>query len=141
MSAASNAKNLTCEYCNRSVRDCICIAEAEVYYSREGLCAGCGMKNDACICGMCRACDKRADDCVCLCERCKYPGNACRCYEGYEDHPDALACPHCYSDPCECEKVARQKDLNREADATCDDCGRHHKLCRCGHPTEEERDD
>jgi hypothetical protein len=105
-----------------------------------GLCVGCDKKTDACICDKCRTCTKRVDDCVCPCKTCKYPGNACRCYEGYEEHPDALCCTHCYSNPCECEKMARQKDLNAQKDDTCYDCGRHHKLCRCGRSAEEEDD-
>ena len=147
--AGMTRKDVTCDYCDRLIRDCMCVtAPTHGRYCDDcgrarpycicgmGLCVGCDKKTDACVCDKCRACTKRVDDCVCPCKDCKYPGNACRCYEEEERDPDE--CPRCYSNPCECEKLARQKDLNREATVTCSECGFHSTRCQCGRPEEDD---
>ena len=149
--AASKPKGMTlkdvmCDYCDKNIRDCMCVTapthsrycdtcgRARPYcVCADGLCdGGCDKKADACACPKCRTCTLRVDKCVCPCKDCKYPMNACRCYEGYEEpHPDTLCCPRCYSDPCECEARGRQQDLNRATDYDCSHCGEHFKYCQC----------
>jgi hypothetical protein len=134
---------LTCDYCDRSIRDCICITTVETH-SRycDGCgrakqyctcCGGCRKPTDECECHLCSKCKREHDKCVCVCRGCSYVGAACRCYEGVDEepHPDTLCCAHCYSDPCECDKVAEQKDRNRMADETCAGCDEHYKRCAC----------
>jgi hypothetical protein len=117
-----------CDACGRARQFCICTADPR--------CGGCMKPEAECDCGQCRKCKRPTEHCVCVCRSCSYVGAACRCYEyaDMEPHPDTLCCPHCYSDPCECEKLARQKDRNREAEETCPKCENHYKHCRCGAP-------
>jgi hypothetical protein len=110
-------KDVSCDYCTKPIRDCECLA-----LPADGLyCDG--------VCGVCHA---KSYECVCPCATCKYPADACRCDEEYESHPDALCCPHCYSDPCECEADAKQRDLNASKEYDCPRCGNDVKQCRCG---------
>ena len=138
-------KDVTCDYCNKLISECMCCTapthsrycddcgRARPYcICGEVMCAGCDRTTAECLCGKCRKCDQVSDKCVCPCPTCKYPGDKCRCYEGYEEpHPDTLCCPHCYSDPCECEADAKQRDLNRATDYDCPRCGDSVKYCRC----------
>jgi hypothetical protein len=96
-----------------------------------GLCGGCDKAVAECVCGKCSKCAQRVDKCVCVCPSCNKV--VCHCYEGYEEEArDPDECPRCYSNPCECDKIAEQKDRNRAAAFTCGDCGEHVKYCRCG---------
>ena len=137
-------KDVTCDYCNKLTSECMCCTAPthsrycddcgrarQFCLCAEGVCSGCRAKSYECVCDKCSTCTKRVDECVCLCKDCKYPGSACRCYEEYEPHPDALCCPHCYSDPCECDKIAKQRDLNASKDYDCPRCGDSIKYCRC----------
>ena len=141
-------KDVTCDYCNKLISECMCVTAP----THSRYCDTCGRARPYCICSdptvckdcerttadcacapLCRKCGQASDKCVCPCPTCKYPGDKCRCYEGYEEpHPDTLCCARCYSDPCECEANARQQDLNREVDYDCPSCGDHYKYCRCG---------
>lgn len=137
-------KDVTCDYCDKLISECMCCTAPthsrycddcgrarQFCLCAEGVCGGCRAKSYECVCDKCRTCTKRVDECVCPCVTCKYPGNACRCYEEYEPHPDALCCSHCYSDPCECEANARQRDLNASKDFNCPSCSDNAKYCRC----------
>ena len=134
-------KDLMCDYCDKNIRDCMCVtapthgrycddcgrARPYCICSDPTLCVGCERKHTECDCAKCRTCAKRVEECIYLCEDCKYPRNACRCYTEYEAHPDTLCCARCYSDPCECEAHGRQEDLNRTVE--CPYCGSDAKYC------------
>ena len=136
-------KDVTCEYCDTLIAECLCLtAHASSRYCddcgrarpycicMEGFCGGCDKPVAECVCGKCAKCSLRVDKCVCECSACKYPGVACRCYEGYEER-DTDECPHCYSSPCECEAISRQRDLNATKDYDCPGCGEDASHCRC----------
>lgn len=156
----TTTKDVTCEYCDKPVRECMCCAPQyydcgrDRMFCAEGVCSGCRAKSHECVCGTCRTCGLRSDKCVCPCDTCKYPGDKCRCDEEREPHPDSLCCAFCYSDPtnlrpqvygakpsprtpyagmdpCECEAVAKQRDLNAAKDYDCPRCGESAKYCRC----------
>ena len=144
-------KDVTCDYCDKLITECMCVTAPT--HSRycddccrarqfclcgEGICGGCDQKVVECVCPKCAKCAQRADKCVCECGTCKYALYACRCYEGYEEHPDALCCSHCYSDPCECEANGKQRDLNAAKDYDCPGCGEHYKRCACRRADEDD---
>ncbi len=122
-------KDVTCDYCDKLISECMCCTAP----THSRYCDDCGRARQFCLCaeGVCGGCRAKSYECVCPCATCKYPGDKCRCYEEYEPHPDALCCPHCYSDPCECEANARQRDLNASTDYDCPSCGDSAKHCRC----------
>ena len=122
-------KDVSCNYCTKPIRDCACVMEP----THSPYCDDCGRARADCLCidGVCGVCRAKSYECVCPCATCKYPADACRCNEEYESHPDALCCPHCYSDPCECEAYAKQRDLNASKEYECPRCGNDVKHCRC----------
>ena len=144
-------KDVLCDDCNKFISDCMCVtAPTHARYCDtcgrarpycicgEAMCGGCDRTTADCLCGKCRTCGLRSDKCVCPCATCKYPGDKCRCYEEYEPHPDTLCCPHCYSDPCECEAEAKRRDRNASKEYDCPRCGDSAKYCQCNRDSDDE---